>query len=149
MFEMYSKYNPVLQEHLIRLKQSTWKLKASVTDFATKTQNALASVLTNHINELLVVDGNSAMYFGIKFGSRHDTDQMCELIRSVRNYNSIFEVREIVEIEKLCRPCFFKRKMSLTFDIIKNVQSGRFDVELSVTIILTISLESMLAYKPL
>ncbi|GLV33620.1 hypothetical protein CBL_21236, partial [Carabus blaptoides fortunei] len=87
MVEMLSKYDPVLKEHLMRLKRSTCKLKVSVSYLASTTQNEFIHVLANHVKEKLVMDIKSAIYFGIIFDSTPDTshtDQMSEVIRYVK-----------------------------------------------------------------
>lgn len=98
MVEMLSKYDPMLKDHLMRLKQSTCKLKASISYLAQNTQNEFINVLANHVKELLVTDIKSAKYFGIIFDSTPDishTDQMSEVIRYVKIHNGKVEVREV------------------------------------------------------
>ena len=98
MVEMLSKYDPVLKEHLMRLKQSTCKLKASVSYLAPKTQNEFIHVLANHVKEKLVMDIKSSRYFGMMFDSTPDTshtDQMSQVIRYVKIHNRKVEVKEV------------------------------------------------------
>jgi hypothetical protein len=67
MIKMLSKCDPVLIEHLMRLKRSICKIKASVSYLAPKTQNEFIHVLANHVKKKLVMDIKSTRYFGIIF----------------------------------------------------------------------------------
>ena len=98
MVEMLSKYDPVLKEHIMRLKISTCTGKASVSYLSPKIQNEFINVLANHAKKNLVMDIKAARYFGIMFDSTPDishTDQMSEVIRYVKIHSGKVEVREV------------------------------------------------------
>ncbi|XP_078542257.1 zinc finger MYM-type protein 1-like [Lissotriton helveticus] len=128
MVEMLSKYDSVLKEHLMRLKRSTCKLKASVSYLAPQTQNEFIHVLANHVKEKLVMDIKSARYFGIMFDSTPDTshtDQKSEVIRYVKIQNRKVEVREVF-LGFL--PLKGKKAVDLSSDILKNLESDGLDI---------------------
>lgn len=52
MVEMLSNYDPVLKEHLMRLKWSTCTLRPAVSYLAPETQNGFTNVLANHVKEM-------------------------------------------------------------------------------------------------
>lgn len=98
LVEILSRYDPVLKEHLMRLKHTTCQHKVSVSYLAPTTQNEFISVLANHLKEMLVVDIKSAKYFGIMFDSTPDishTDQMSEVTKYVKINNRKLEVNEV------------------------------------------------------
>lgn len=128
MVEMLSKYDSVLKEHLMRLKQGTCKLKASVSYLAPNTQNEFINVLANHVKELLVTDIKSAKYFGIIFDSTPDishTDQMSEVIRYVKIHNGKVEVREVF---LGFFPLKGKKAADLSSEILKSLESDGLDI---------------------
>ncbi|XP_061469367.1 zinc finger MYM-type protein 1-like [Rhineura floridana] len=128
LVEMLSKYDPVLKEHLMRLKQSTCKLKVSVSYLPPKTQNEFISALANHVKEMLVMDIKSAKYFGIMFDSTPDishTDQMSEVIRYVKISNRKVEVKEVF---LGFFPLKGKKAADLSSDILKSLESDGLDI---------------------
>lgn len=75
---MLSKYDPMLKEHLIRLKQIACNPEASEGE-EKRTENVFINIRTNYVKELLVVDIKPKRYFGIMFRGTHDishTDQI-------------------------------------------------------------------------
>lgn len=127
MVEMLSKYDAVLKEHLMRLKQSTCKLKASISYLSPTTQNEFISVLANHVKEKLVMDIKSAKYFGIMFDSTPDishTDQMSEIIRYVKLNKRKVEVKEVF---LGFFPLHGKKATDLSSDILKKLESDGLD----------------------
>ena len=85
--EMFSKRDPLLKEHLTRLKRNACTVKASVSYLLSETQNEFINVLANHEEKILVMDIKAAKHFGIMFDSASDishTDQMYEVIRYVK-----------------------------------------------------------------
>ena len=128
MVEFLSKYDPVLKEHLMRLKQSTCKLKASVSYLAPKTQNEFIHVLANHVKEKLVMDIKSSRYFGMMFNSTPDTshtDQMSQVIRYVKIHNRKVEVKEVF---LGFFPLKGKKAVDISSEIIKNLESDGLDI---------------------
>ncbi|XP_061440730.1 zinc finger MYM-type protein 1-like [Rhineura floridana] len=128
MVEMLSKYDPVLKEHLMRLKRSTCKLKVSVSYLAPKTQNEFISAPANHVKEMLVKDIKSTKYFGIMFDSTPDishTDQMSKVIRYVKINNRKVEVKEVF---LGFFPLKGKKAADLSSDILKNLESDGLDI---------------------
>ncbi|CAN7939480.1 unnamed protein product [Ixodes hexagonus] len=98
MVEMLSKYDPVLKEHMLRLKESTQKVKVSVSYLSPATQNEFIGVLARRVKEQLLLDIKSAQYYGIMFDSTPDIshcDQMAEAIRYVKIGNRKVEVKEV------------------------------------------------------
>nr|XP_012563280.1 unnamed protein product [Hydra vulgaris] len=99
MLEMLPKYDPVLKEHLMRLKQTT--STTSVSYLSPQTQNKLIKVLANHVKEILINDIKAARYFETMFDSTpdiSDTDQTSEVVRYVKIHNGEVEVREEVSL---------------------------------------------------
>ena len=95
MVKMLSKYDPVLKEHLMRLKQTAVTVKVSVSYLSPETPNEFINVLVNHVKEILI---NDARCFGIMLDSTPDilhADQVSEAIRFVKIYNGEVEVREV------------------------------------------------------
>ncbi|XP_056392625.1 zinc finger MYM-type protein 1-like [Hyla sarda] len=128
MVEMLSKYDPVLKEHLIRLKQHTCHLNVSVSYLSPQTQNEFISVLANHLKEKIVTDIKSALYFGIMFDSTPDvshTDQMSEVIRYVHMTNRKVEVKEVF---LGFFPLKGKKAAALSSDILKKLESDGLDI---------------------
>ncbi|XP_063794591.1 zinc finger MYM-type protein 1-like [Pseudophryne corroboree] len=128
MVEVFSKYDPVLKEHLMRLKRNTCKLKVSVSYLAPNTQNEFISVLANHVKEKLVMDIKSAKYFGIMFDSTPDishTDQMSEVIRYVTINNMKVEVKEVF---LGFFPLKGKTAADLSSDILKTLENDGLDI---------------------
>ncbi|XP_073491308.1 uncharacterized protein [Aquarana catesbeiana] len=128
MVEMLSKYDSVLKEHLIRLKQSTCKLKVSVSYLSPQTQNEFISVLANHMKEKIVMDIKSAKYFGIMFDSTPDishTDQMSKVIRYVNIKNRKVQVKEVF---LGFFPLKGKKAADLSLDILKKLESDGLDI---------------------
>src|SRR6218665_1287057 len=112
----------------MRLKQSVCTLRASVSYLAPETQNEFIHVLANHVKEMLVVDIQSAKYFGIMFDSTPDishTDQMSEVIRYVKICNGKVEVREVF---LGFFPLKGKKAVDLSSDILKNLESDGLDI---------------------
>ncbi|CAN7946090.1 unnamed protein product [Ixodes hexagonus] len=98
MVEMLSKYDPVLKEHMLRLKESTQKVKVSVSYLSPATQNEFIGVLARRVKEQLLLEIKSAQYYGIMFDSTPDIshcDQMAEAIRYVKIGNRKVEVKEV------------------------------------------------------
>ena len=63
MVELLSKYDPVLKEHQMRLKQtqqSMSKDKVSVSYMAPETQNEFISVLSGHVKEKIILEIKTA-----------------------------------------------------------------------------------------
>lgn len=128
MVEMLSKYDTVLKEHLMRLKQTTCTVKASVSYLSPETQNEFINVLANHVKEILVNDIKAARYFGFMFDSTPDmshTDQMSEVIRYVKIYNGNVEVREVF---LRFFPLKGKKADDLSSDILENLESDGLDI---------------------
>ena len=128
MVEMLSKYDPVLKEHLMRLKISTCTGKASVSYLSPKIQNEFINVLANHAKKNLVMDIKAARYFGIMFDSTPDishTDQMSEVIRYVKIHSGKVEVREVF---LGFFPLRGKKADDLSSDILKNLKSDGLDI---------------------
>lgn len=133
MVEFLSKYDPVLKEHLMRLKQSTCELKASASYLAPATQNEFINVLANHVKEMLVMDIKSARYFGIMFDSTPDvshTDQMSEVIRYVKIHNGKVEVKEVF---LGFFPLKGKKAVDLSCEILKNLERDGLDIRMCRT----------------
>ncbi|CAN7983404.1 unnamed protein product, partial [Ixodes hexagonus] len=98
MVEMLSKYDPVLKEHMLRLKESTQKVKVSVSYLSPATQNEFIGVLARRVMEQLLLEIKSAQYYGIMFDSTPDIshcDQMAEAIRYVKIGNRKVAVKEV------------------------------------------------------
>ena len=82
MVEMLSKYDPVLKEQLMRLKQTAGTVKASLSYLSSESQNEFINILANHVKEILVNDIKAVRCFGIMFDSKPDishTDQMSSM----------------------------------------------------------------------
>ncbi|KAM9311655.1 zinc finger MYM-type protein 1-like [Gastrophryne carolinensis] len=127
MVELLSKYDPVLKEHLIRLKRHTCKLNVSVSYLSPQTQNEFISVLANHVKEKIVTDIKSAKYFGIMFDSTPDvshTDQMSEVIRYVHITRKV----EVKEVFLGFFPLKGKKATDLSSDILKKLESDGLDI---------------------
>lgn len=125
---MLSKYDSVLKEHLMKLKQTTCQHKLSVSYLAPTTQNEFISVLANHLKEMLVIDIKSTKYFGIMFDSTPDishTDQIPEVIRYVKISNRKVEVKEVF---LRFFPLKGKKADDLSSDILKNLEDDGLDI---------------------
>ncbi|XP_040275768.1 zinc finger MYM-type protein 1-like [Bufo bufo] len=128
MVEMLSKYDPVLKEHLIKLKQHICKVNMSVSYLSPQTQNEFISVLANHVKAKIVTDIKSAKYFGIMFDSTPDvshTDQMSEVIRYVHITNRKVEVKEVF---LGFFPLKGKKAADLSSDILQKLESDGLDI---------------------
>lgn len=128
LVEMLSKYDAVLKEHLMRLKQSTCKLQSAVTYLAPETQNEFIDILANQLKDKLVMEIKAAKYFAIMFDSTPDisqTDQMSEVIRYVKISSRTAEVKEVFL-------GFFqtksKKAVDLSHDIVEKLQSDGLDI---------------------
>nr|XP_023397494.1 uncharacterized protein LOC104847184 [Loxodonta africana] len=126
--EMFSKYDPVLKEHLLKLKRSTCKLKVPGFYLAPKAQNEFISTLANHVEEKLLTDIKFAKYSGIMFYSTPDishTDQMSEVIRYIKINNQNVEVKEVfLGVFSLK----VKKAVDLSSDILKKLESDGLDI---------------------
>lgn len=130
MVEMLFKYDTVLKEHLMRLKRSTCKLKASVSYLAPNTLNEFIGVLATHVKEKLIMDIKSAKYFGIMFDSTPDishTDQMSEVIRYVMISDKKVEVKEAF-LGFFPLKGMGKTAADLSSDILKKLESDGLDI---------------------
>ena len=67
---LVSKYDSVLNEHLVELEKRAGKLSASY--LSPKTQNEFISVLANHVKQKLITEIKSAKYYEIMFDSTPD-----------------------------------------------------------------------------
>ena len=66
MVEMLSKYDPVLKEHLMRLKRSARTVKASVSYLSPETQNEFINVLANRVKEVLGYKGCTVFWYDVR-----------------------------------------------------------------------------------
>lgn len=94
LVELLSRYDPILKEHLTKLKHcSSWQ----VSYLSPEIQNEFIDILGNHVKGKILSDIRSSKYFGIMFDSTPDAshdDQMSEVIRYVMIKDGIVEVKE-------------------------------------------------------
>ena len=99
LVELLSKYDPVLKEHLVRLKQASRHLQRQhVTYLSPQTQNEFIGLLAAEVKRKLIAEIKSAKYYGIIFDSTPDishTDQMSEIIRLVHVDGQQVQIKEV------------------------------------------------------
>ncbi|XP_043288811.1 52 kDa repressor of the inhibitor of the protein kinase-like [Venturia canescens] len=97
LVKLMAKYDPVLKEHWLKLRESAGGVKR-VPSYLSKTiQNEFIALLGDHVKKKIVDDIKKSKYFGIIFDSTPDnshTDQMSEIIRYVHIEGDVVEVRE-------------------------------------------------------
>lgn len=128
MVEFLPRYDTVLKEHLMKLKESGGKCKVIVSYLSPITQNEFISELSKHVRGRLVEEIKSVQYFGIMFDSTPDishTDQMAEVIRYVKINNKKVEVKEVF---LRFIPLKGKQAADLTADILKCLEADELDI---------------------
>ena len=87
LVKLPSKYDPVLKEHLVRLKQTSRHLRRQhVTYLSPQTQNEFIGLLAAEVKRKLIAEIKSAKHYGIIFDRTPDifyTAKMSEIIRFV------------------------------------------------------------------
>lgn len=98
LVELISRYDPVLKEHLLRLKHCVdLQVQPHVSYLSPQTQNEFIEMLAGHVKGRILSDIRSSKYYGIMFDSTPDAshdDQMSEIIRYVKIEDGKVEVKE-------------------------------------------------------
>nr|XP_053646476.1 uncharacterized protein LOC128698304 [Cherax quadricarinatus] len=127
MVELIAKYDPLIKEHLMRLKCSSSEHRSSVSYLSPSTQNEFLSVLVNRVKEKLVTDIKRAVYYSVMFDSTPDvthTDQMSEVIRYLQMEDGRVQVKEVFLV---FFPLNGKKAADISSDFLKKLESDGLD----------------------
>nr|XP_047132432.1 zinc finger MYM-type protein 1-like [Hydra vulgaris] len=124
LVDLLSTYDPILKEHLIKLRESYSK----VSYLSPKIQNDFISCLASHVKDKLIEEIKSARYFGMMFDSTPDishVDQISEVIRYIKNKNKKVELKEAF---LGFFPLKGKKALDLSTEILKQLESDGLDI---------------------